>query len=327
MEASFSRRKLVAPTRMRELMQRSDLRGALQLGSHFGAIAITGVALWTFWGTWWAVPLFMVHGVLINFLYAGQHELSHETVFKTKWLNEAFGRLIGFLMIFPRDFDKIQHWAHHQHTQNWDKDGELVREPYTLRSYLLWFWGPTYWYTRVTRIVRFCRGIVIEPYIRDGEHAKVIREGRIHAALYSTIAIVSLLTGSWAAVILWIAPLVVMKPVHQLQNTIEHLGLSHKDDIFENTRSTRTNAVMRWLCWQMPYHTAHHTFPSVPFWQLSSLDAEIRNSGAVPHKMGWIEFQIEVLRKLASKSEDEYPYDEVWIVPRADGRTQRIEAA
>ena len=43
--------------------------------------------------------------------------------------------------------------------------------------------------------------------------------------------------------------------------------------------------------------------------------------------MGWIEFQIEVLRKLASKSEDEYPYDEVWIVPRGDGGTQRVEAA
>ncbi|MDP5358724.1 MAG: fatty acid desaturase, partial [Paracoccaceae bacterium] len=249
-------------------MQRSDLRGALQLGSHIGAILISGVALWSLWSTWWAVPVFMVHGVLINFLYAGQHELSHETVFKTKWLNEAFGRMIGFLMIFPRDFDKIQHWAHHQHTQNWEKDGELVREPYTLRSYLLWFWGPTYWYSRVTRILRFCRGIVVEPYIREGEHGKVIREGRIHAALYVAIAVVSVLMGSWAAVILWLAPMVVMKPVHQLQNTIEHLGLSHKDDILENTRSTRTNAVMRWLCWQMPYHTAHHAFPSVPFWRL-----------------------------------------------------------
>ena len=156
MEVSISRRKLVDPARKRELMQRSDLRGAIQLGNHFGAIVVCGTALWITWGSWWAVPVFMVHGVLINFLYAGQHELSHEIVFKTKWLNEAFGRLIGFLMIFPRDFDKVQHWAHHQHTQNRDKDGELVREPYTLRSYLLWVWGPTYLYTRCLIIFRFC---------------------------------------------------------------------------------------------------------------------------------------------------------------------------
>ena len=327
MDAVFTRRKLVAPQRMRELMQRSNLRGALQLGSHFGTVALSGTVLWLTWGTWWAVPFFMVHGVLLNFLYAGQHELSHASVFRTKWPNELFGRIIGFLMIFPRDFDKIQHWAHHQHTQDWEKDGELVRAPYTLTSYLLWFWGPTYWYTRVARIVRFCRGIVPEPYIRPDEHQIVIREARVHAALYCSIALVSLAAGSWAAVILWLAPMVVMKPVHQLQNTIEHLGLSHENDILKNTRSTRTNALMRWLCWQMPYHTAHHSFPSVPFWQLKDLDSEMRGSGAEPHAMGWIEFQIELMRKLWSKSEADYPYDEVWIVPRADGSVRRIEAA
>ncbi len=327
MDISFSRKRLIAPDRLRALMQRSDLRGALQLGSHLGVIAVTGAMLWSLWGTWWAAPVFALHGVVLNFLYAGQHELSHGTVFETKWANVLFGRIFGFLLIYPRSFDKIQHAAHHQHTQNWDKDGELVREPYTLRSYLMWFWGPTYWYTRVTRILRFTRGIVIEPYIRADEAPVAIREGRIHAALYVLIAVVSVATGSWAAVILWLAPMVVMKPVHQLQNTIEHLGLTHNDDILDNTRSTRTNAVMRWLCWQMPYHTAHHTFPSVPFWQLPTLDAAIRESGATPHKMGWIEFQIEVLRKLWSKDEADYPYDEVWIVPQANGGVRRVEAA
>jgi hypothetical protein len=37
-------------------------------------------------------------------------------------------------MICPRDCDKIQHSAHQQNTQNWDKNGKFVREPYTLRS-------------------------------------------------------------------------------------------------------------------------------------------------------------------------------------------------
>ncbi|MEL6197026.1 MAG: fatty acid desaturase [Pseudomonadota bacterium] len=327
MEAVFSRRRLIAPDRLRGLMQRSDLAGALQLGSHLGALLISGTALWLLWGMWWAVPVFMVHGVLLNFLYAGQHELSHATVFKTKWLNEAFGRLIGFLMLYPRDFDKIQHWAHHQHTQDWEKDGELVRAPYTLQSYLLWFWGPTYWYSRVARIIRLSRGIVLEPYVRPDEHALVIREARMHAGLYALIALISIATGSWAAVVLWLAPMMAMKCVHQLQNTIEHLGLSHENDILRNTRTTKTNALMRWLCWQMPYHTAHHSFPSVPFWQLKELDAAMRDGGAEPYAMGWIEFQVEVLRKLRSKSEADYPYDEVWIVPRAGGGEHRLEAA
>jgi len=86
-QTSFSRRDLIGPDRLRALMQRSDLRGLAQLGSHLAAIALAGTLLWQLWGTLWAVPVFMLHGVLINFLYAAQHELSHSTVFRTKWPN------------------------------------------------------------------------------------------------------------------------------------------------------------------------------------------------------------------------------------------------
>ncbi|WP_172293847.1 fatty acid desaturase [Pseudoruegeria sp. HB172150] len=326
MQMRFSRRNLIAPARLRSLMQRSDVRGAVQLGSHLLALGVSGSALWVLWGTLWAVPVFMVHGVLLNFLYAGQHELSHGTVFRTKWPNMVFGRLFGFLLLYPRDFDWIQHSAHHQWTQNWEKDGELVREPYTLGSYLLWMSGITYWHSRVARLLRFSRGIVLEPYVRPEQHALVIREARWHMAGYAAVLVVSVAAQNWAAVILWLAPMLVMKPVHQLQNTIEHLGLSHEDDIFRNTRSTRTNAAMRWLCWQMPYHTAHHAFPSVPFWRLRDLDAELKGNGAEPYAMGWIEFQVEVIRKLAAGPEDSYPYDEVWVVSTPGG-ARRVEAA
>ena len=99
-------------------------------------------------------------------------------------------RIFGFVMIFPRDFDRIQHWAHHQHTQDLDKRRRVGARNYTLRSYLLWFWGLTYWQTRAARIIRLCRGIVIEPHIRPGdEQALVIREDFIHGALYALIAL------------------------------------------------------------------------------------------------------------------------------------------
>jgi fatty acid desaturase len=198
MDAVFSRRDLIDPAALRGMMRRSDLRGAMQAGSHFGAILLTGWLLSLSWGSLWAVPVFIAHGTLLNFLYAGQHELSHNTPFQTKSLNDWVGRVIGFLMLYPRTFDQIQHHAHHQHTQDWEKDGELVRQPYTLTSYLLWLLGPTYWYSRVARIVRLSRGIVVEPYIRPDQEAVVIREARLHAALYAAIAVVSVASQSGA---------------------------------------------------------------------------------------------------------------------------------
>ena len=326
MNTAFSRRTILQPPELRELCRKSDLAGWLQLGSHCGAIAVAAWFHHLALGSWWVLATGSVLGILINFLYAAQHELSHATVFRTRWLNEFFGRIIGFIQFFPRDFDQIMHFAHHQWTQDWERDGELVREPYTLKSYLLWLFGITYWKNRIYGTTRRAFGIIVEPFVRKAQETRVIWESRFHLTGYLLILVVSVLLESSAFLLFWILPMVLTKPVHQLQNTIEHLGLSHENDILENTRSTKTNALMRWLCWQMPYHTAHHAFPGVPFWKLRKLDAIVERAAGEVHRMGWIEFQLEVIRKLSKMGEQDHPMNEVWVVPRAGGRTSRIPA-
>jgi len=326
----FGRRDLLAAATLKELSRKSDLRGSVRLAGHLGAVLLTGGALYLGWGTLWAVPLFVAHGTLINFLYAGQHELSHWTVFRTKGLNELFGRLFGFVLIYPRDFDQVQHFAHHRFTQDWQRDGELARAPYTLSSYVLWLSGLTYWYTRVRRVLRFSCGIVTEPYLPAARRPGLIREARWHLAGYAAIGALSLAAGSPLALQLWLLPMLVMKPVHQLQNTMEHLGLPHVDSITDNTRSTRTNALMRWLAWNMQYHTAHHAFPGVPCYHLRRLHEEIFVShGRLPPTMSYLGFQRAVLRAFWNgRSEADYPAERAWIgaapecaAPPARGRT------
>src|SRR3984957_13009783 len=320
MDEVFGRRDMIAPDKLKALSVKSDARGSARVGGYLGALALSGSALYFAWGSWYAVPAFVVHGILINFLYAGQHEFSHSTVFKTKKFNEIFGRLFGFVLIYPRDFDQIQHFAHHRYTQKWEGDGELGRDRYTLTSYLLWVLGPTYWYTRIRRVIRFAFGVVSEPYIPEDRKADVIREARWHLAGYVLIAVLSVATGSWAAVQLWLLPMLAMKPAHQLQNTIEHLGLPHVDAITENTRTTRTNALMRWVCWNMQFHTAHHAFPGVPCYRLPKLHQEIfvardRN----PPTMSYLAFQRAVLRAFWNgRSEADYPNDAIWISDDTD---------
>jgi fatty acid desaturase len=320
MDEVFGRRDMITPAQLRELSSKSDLAGFVQLGSHVAAIAGSGLLLSATWGTWVAVPVFLLHGVLINFLYAGQHEMSHWTVFRTRQLNEVFGRALGFVLLYPRDFDQIQHFAHHRYTQQWEKDGELARPPFALTSYILWVLGPTYWYSRISRIFRFARGIVRESYVPDARKADLIREARLHLAGYGVIALASVSTGSWLAVSHWLAPMLLTKSVHQLQNTIEHLGMPHVDDITLNTRSTRTNAFMRWLCWNMQYHTAHHAFPGVPFNRLSRLHRTIfTDNGRKPQEMGYLAFQAAVLRAFqGGRTEKDYPDDRLWISDETD---------
>jgi fatty acid desaturase len=317
----FVRRDVIEGAKLRSLCVASNRRGAMQTLSHVGAIGVTGTLLWLTRGSVLALPVFMIHGVLLNFLYAGQHELSHWTVFRTGWPNEWVGRIFGFVLFYPRTFDQVQHMAHHRFTQDWARDGELARERYTLSSYLKWMSGVSYWYTRWRRIVRFSAGIVTEPYLPATRRAELIREARLHLAGYACIAGVSVWAQSWAAAILWLAPMLAMKGVHQLQNTMEHLGLPHEDNVLINTRSTRTNALMRWLGWQMQYHTAHHTFPGVPFHRLRELHEAIFTSrGAAPPSMTYLGFQMAVLRAFAhGRTEADYSDDRTWIADPPHG--------
>ncbi len=314
MDQVFARESVIPPDRLRQLSRRSDARGWLQVVSHFGAIAVTAAAIHASIGSPLVILPFLLHGVAINYLYAGQHELSHATVFRTRWLNVFFGRLIGFILITPRDADRIQHFAHHRHTQIWRKDGELFRAPFTLGSYLMRLSGIAYWRANIVALILYASGRVDEPYIVGTDRAVVIREARLHLAGYAAIALVSWETASSAAIVYWLAPMLLTKPAHQLQNLIEHVGLPHSGDIFENTRSTRTNAVMRWLCWNMQYHTAHHAYPSVPFHRLKTLDREVFAArGQRPPSMTYLGFQRAIVRALMVKGEAEYTDDRAWV--------------
>lgn len=314
MEGFVGRRDLLDVDRLLALGERSDARGALQLGSHLLAIAISGWALAQTWGGWLAVPVFLLHGALINLLYCAQHELSHSTVFRRRWLNEWAGRVIGFIGLYPRDFDQIQHFAHHRHTGDWQRDAELQRPPYTLARYLLWFLGPAYWYSRITRLLRLCAGTVTESYVRVEEHPRVIREARLHVAGYVLVALVSVLVQSEAVLVFWLGPMLLTKWAYMLQGTLEHLGRPHNADLFDNTRSARCGVVMRWLCWNMQYHTAHHLFPAVPFHRLPALHADITaRIRREPPTMGYLEFQREVLAQLARGGELGRPQDAAWV--------------
>jgi fatty acid desaturase len=314
MDQVFARPGMIDPDRLKELSAKSDARGWLQVITHFAAIGLTGFVLHATLGTAWVIPAFIVHGILINYLYAGQHEFSHSTVFKSPGLNEFFGRLFGLIVLHPRDFDQIQHFAHHRYTQKWREDGELYRSHHTLGSYLMSLTG--LWLVRRVpkAIVMSAMGEVDAPYVRGKNKDKVVREARVSLLIYGAIIVASIALHSWAALLYWFAPLVLTKWGHQIQNLIEHVGMPHTSNIFENTRSTKTNAFMRWMCWNMQYHTAHHAYPSVPFYRLKQLhhDAFTAN-GLKPATMTYLGFQMAVIKALREKPEAEQPDDQVWV--------------
>jgi fatty acid desaturase len=300
--------RVVPRDRLRALSGKSDVRGWLQTGSFAGALGFTTAGLLNTAALPAAavVVVFIVHGVLLNCLYAGQHELSHWTAFRTKALNDRVGELFGFLTLNPFHTDRWTHFAHHRATQDPTRDSELIgMKPFTPLSYALNLVGADFWRRRIAAILRAAcgRGLEADYWLTPSQARAVVLEARVHVALWLVIAGVSAAAGSWLAVWLWIGPLLATKVVHQLQNTGEHTEMPHDPDIFLNTRTLVGPPPMRWLMWNMSYHTAHHAFPGVPFFALPQLHREIvrrRAEGVI--ERGYLQAQREIFASLFARS-------------------------
>jgi fatty acid desaturase len=292
---------LVAPDRLKALSVRSDSRGLLHLFSQIATLAVTSTLLALTTGTWWVILPFMAQGIVLNCLYAGQHEMSHRTAFKSRALNLWVGEIIGFLMILPAQWDRKFHFAHHRNTQNPAKDPELLAFGITnMKDWRISLSGLPYGVGQAQAMVSAARGIFPEYvwWLSDAERLEMKREAQLHLAGYALIVLLSLYFHSWIALEYWLGPLLVMKVFYQFQNMGEHTGLGYNQDTLKCTRTLKGPFWMRWLVWNMSYHAAHHTYPSVPFFRLPELDHDIRQKtdAAEASTRGYIQAQIDVVR-------------------------------
>ena len=299
---------VVSNDRLAWLSRRSDRLGLCQLASHLGALALCSYGLFLTWGsTWWAAPLFFSQGVLINFLFACQHETNHNTAFSTRWLNTWVSRLCGFVLLYPADYEKWLHFAHHRHTQVDGKDPELLMRPPFERpgQYLALMSGLPFFYGRIRSLVRHAAGHVEGWYLTEDQKRLITKSTRWHLVGYATITLSAAWFESWWPLIYWLGPYMCTKWVYWIQGIQEHLGLTHRNNTLLNTRTSEASAIMRWLNWNMTYHTVHHTFPAVPFHALSKLHQEVTATyeHALPSSSYW-SFHYQLLRSLiAGKTE------------------------
>ena len=83
-------RSAVPRKRMKELMRRSDYPAIRDTVIWLGLLALFAGLGIAFWGTWWALPFFLVYGTLYGSTSDSRwHETGHGTAFKTRWLDEG----------------------------------------------------------------------------------------------------------------------------------------------------------------------------------------------------------------------------------------------
>jgi fatty acid desaturase len=254
--------------------RRSDTPGLIHLAGHIAALLLTGCCIWLARGTLWIWPAMWLHGVVLIFLFTPLHECIHRTAFKTRALNEAVAFAIGVLIVLPREYFRAFHFAHHRFTQDPARDPELgAPKPVNLRQWLWHVSGIPYWIAQVRGTIGHALGRAPETFYKDERQRRaVIPEARIVLAIYALVAVVSIAAGSSAALVYWVVPALLGQPALRLYLMAEHGLCPLVPDMLENTRTTYTNAFMRALAWNMPYHAEHHAYPAVPFHRLAEVN-------------------------------------------------------
>ncbi len=276
------------------LAERSDRAGLIHLAKHGAFIGVTGLWLALAPGWLWVLGL-VPHGIGLVFLFTLEHEATHKTPFANERLNEWVGRVCGLILLLPFGWFRYFHLAHHRWTNIAGRDPELEGEkPATLGAWVWHVSGLPYWGASLGLLGRLMLGRGMAEYIPEGARARIVAEARWMGAVYLVLAL-SLLV-SPAAFWFWLLPVLLGQPFLRLYLLAEHGDCPQVANMFENTRTTFTTALVRLLAWNMPYHVEHHVMPTVPFFRLPALHGLMREELQVTSE-GYAAFTAEYLAR------------------------------
>lgn len=288
--------KSLPPETKAALTARSDAAGLRHLALYGLAMALctAGIAAQLpFW------PLLILpQGILLAFLFTLSHECTHQTPFKSVWLNEWAGHVIAALIALPFIWFRYFHLAHHKYTNDPDRDPELEGgpRPATVPQWLAYLSGWGFWRGMAETLWTNAFGEITAPYLPARRHSAMRREARIILALYALVP-ASLLV-SPLALWLWLLPLLAGQPFLRAYLLAEHGLCPPVANMLENSRTTVTNRLVRFLAWNMPYHAAHHSYPNVPFHQLPAFH-RITQAHLKSTSDGYAEFTGDYIKALA----------------------------
>ena len=260
----------------KQLIRLTNRHGLYQLAGHLGLIIVMAAGQIAFDGLIGALAL-LVQGIAMCFLFCAMHEASHGTAFRTKGLNQMVGLGVGFLLFMgPRWFSYF-HGAHHRFTQDEARDPELAHpKPDDWRSYLIYLSGVMIWKAALMTMVRHAIWLSQEAYVPEAGRVLVRREARFMMAAYGLVIGGGLIYAPTVLIWFWFVPIIIGQPFLRLFLLAEHAICPLEPNMLANSRTIHTNRLVLFLSWHMSYHSAHHSFPAVPFHKLARFHKHIQ---------------------------------------------------
>ena len=297
--AEFLPDRVLTPAELRALSTRSDTAGFTRLGIHVAVLVMAGAAVALAPG-YWVWPAMFAFGLAQVALFAPAHECMHRTAFRSDRANAVVGWLAACPSLLNLDFYRAFHLAHHRHTQIPGQDPELASiAPDTLGGYLIRLASLSFWRLRLRVVWDGLRGDFSSySYITDQTAPRIIASVRWMTVMMVGGAILSAWMWGWQTPLkFWIIPQLIGQPPLRIYLLAEHTGCDFTRNGLTNTRTTHTNALVRLLMWDMPYHAEHHLYPSIPFHRLAEAHARIGAKLGFVQK-GYARWNFSLVRRL-----------------------------
>lgn len=276
--AALPGRQVLDISLIRSLSHRSDLRGLLRFATHLLVMTGTGFLIHAAWSNWWLlIPAMILHGFTLVTMFAPMHECVHRTAFNSRSLNEVFGWIAGLLSFYNFTYYRHYHTWHHRYTQDEQRDPELMTpKPRNLWEYLCEISAVSYWFYRPGLFLGLALGRTAKyPFLPVTARLSVVISAAAQLSIY-VLLIVSIAVGYPYGWFYFFFPSLLAQPILRAILIAEHTGCTTDENGLTNTRTTLTNPLIRLLMWNMPYHTEHHLYPSIPFHQLPRAHRELK---------------------------------------------------
>ncbi len=311
---------------IKSLYERSDWKGSVQTLGYLGILLLTfALALYSFlyWPWYVTAGLVFLHGMTRAFGINGVHELGHGTVLKTAFWNRFFCKILAVLSWVNDENFNASHTRHHRYTLHPPDDLEVVLPVRLMvrHFFLTGFIDVKGFWNALVNYVRFSRGrfqgeweLTLFPPDAPEKRRPSLGWARLTLTIHLAVAVVSLFYGLWIIPILFSLCPFIGGWLFFLCNNTQHIGLQDNVPDFRLCCRTFTlNPLVRFLYWQMNYHTEHHMYAAVPCYHLGQLHRLIRHD-LPPCPAGLIQTWREIVA-IQKRQEEDPDYQHQALLP------------
>ena len=278
---------------LKDLMKRSDGPALRDTALWVGLLVLTGGLGIALWGSWWAVPVFAVYGVLYASAADSRwHEMGHGTPFKTPWMNDAVYEFASFLTMRNSVVARWSHTRHHTDTIIVGRDPEISSmRPVQLALLAIGMFGITGLPQLFGSLITQSMGRLTaaeRDYVPESERPKAFRVARIQVAIYAAVLLTCLATWSLLPAVLIGLPRAYGIWFLIFVGLPQHAGL--QEDVLDHRLNSRTvlmSLPLRFIYSNMNYHVEHHMYPMVPYHALLRLHDAVKHDCPPPCPSVW----------------------------------------